>query len=294
MPLQFAPGKNYVKIDRVYVDSGDRDEGTVSKYKINLTQQIEDVVGIAMTSYLMPSSATPTFLKGTNDKVDFRLSAGALTKDFTFFWPSLSFTYQNVANPYLSYVNSLFQSLNVATLNDPDFGTNGPNFAIFEVLVDVNLKTNVIVRGFGITNFQFLFASGPNNEEAANVQMGFPTAVDTPAGQTSIVSPNRVQLDPYTRVEIRVDEVKELQPLDVIYNTNSAYFGTVYNSVNVTRTQLLTEPIRNLKSLTISLTIDGQPIVDQERNNHCLSFTIFSLSKDPHIPEWAQLQGFTL
>lgn len=294
MPLQVAPGKNYIKVDRIYIDSGDRDEGTVAKYRVNLAQQIEDVVGIAMTSYLMPSSATPTFLTGSNDKVDFRLSAGALTKDFSFSWPSLSYTYQNVDNPYLSYVNALSQSLALATLDDPDFGTNGANFAFYIVLVDVNLKTNVIVQGTGLTNFQFLFASGSNQEEAANVQMGFPTAVDTPAGQLSIVSPNSVLLDTYTRVEIHLQEVPELDPLDVIYNTNTAYFGTVYNSTNVTRTQFLTQPIKNLKTLTVSLTIDGEPIVDQDRNNHCLGFTIFSLSKDQYVPEWARLSGLAI
>ena len=205
----------------------------------------------------------------------------------------MSYTYQNVDNPYLSYVNALSQSLTVATLNDPDFGTNGANFAFFTVLVDVNLRTNVVVTGAGITNFQFLFASGSNQEQAANVQMGFPTAVDTPAGQLSIVSPNKVLLDVYTNVEIHMDEFKELDPVDVIYNTNNGYYGTVYNSV-ITRTQLLTQPIRNLKSLTVSLTINGVPIVDQERNNHSLSFTVFSLSKDQDVPKWAQLQGFAL
>lgn len=295
MPLQIAEGEHYIEVDRFFLDSDDKEEGgTVSDYRVKLNKVVEDVIGIELTAYAVPSSLTPTFLSGTNDTVDFSLSAGALTKTFTARWPSQSYTYQNVDNPYLSYVNGLAQILGAAVAFDPDFGLNGPNFAFFFSVADVGLKTDIRVSGTGITEFRLLFASGPNAAEAANVQMGFPTAVDTAAGVTEIVSPQAVKLDIYTRVDITVDEFAELRPLDVVYNTNSAYFGTIYNDKNVTRTQLLTQPLRRLEFMTIRLRINGVPVVDTPRNAHSLTFTVFSLSKDIALPKWAKLQKLAL
>lgn len=294
MPLPISHGEKYIRISRVFVDSEERSEGTVSDYTYDMNLEIQEVVGVELTGYVIPSSITPSFVTDLNDCLDFELSNGVTTTVFTAKWPSNSYTYENVSNPYLSYVLSLQQILEEAVFLDPVFGNNGPNRAFFDVTSDPETRTDVQVRpGFGITSFRFLFDSGPCRKTSPFVAMGFPQ-VDTPAGQTRIVSPQTTKLDSFPRVDIFIDEFPELSPLDVVYNSNAAYYGTTYNDTNITRTPFLSNnPIRRLKKLHVRLRINGEPIPHLAQNEHSFCFTVFSIANEEYVPRWLN-QNFVL
>lgn len=287
MPLPIPHGEKYVRISRVFVDSGDRSEGTVSDYLFDMNDEIQEVVGIELTGYVIPSSLTPSFLKDVNDCLDFELSNGVTTKIFTAKWTSQSYTYDNVSNPYLSYVLSLKQILEEACFVDPVFGNNGTNRAIFEVESDPETRTVVrVLPSTGITSFRFMFASGPCKDSSPFTAMGF-SQTDTAAGVLQIVSPRQVKLDAFPRIDIFIDEFPEFKPVDTIYNSNAAYYGTTYNDTNITRTPLLSsKPLQCLKRLHIRLRINGEPVPDLAQNEHSFCFTLFSLASEEYVPRW--------
>lgn len=287
MPLPLAKkGEYYIRMRRIFTDSLDRNRGTVSDYVINLKSHIQDVIGLELTGYVIPSSLTPTFRTDYNDKFQFELSTGGTTKTFTVTWPTNSYTYQNVSVPYVSYINTLEQLLQSAVLTDATFGTSGTNPAAFKVLADPEEKTVVTVSGTGITGFRFLFGSGANADLLTYLVMGFAQGVDTTSSLTQ-TSPNRVILEPFRKLEIYIDEIPELNPFHVIYNDNAAYYGTVGNEVNYTRTRFLSSnALKRLTKLTIRLRIDGLPIEDVYKNNHTFSFTVFQLAYEQTIPNW--------
>lgn len=286
MPLPIAHGESYIRISRVFVDSGERSEGTVSDYTFDLPEEIQQVVAIELTGYVIPSSLTPTFIADENDCLDFELSDGTTTTVFTAKWPSQSYTYENVSNPYLSYVLSLKQILTDAVLADPTFGSNGISKPEFVVESDPETRTVVRVEGASITSFRFLFASGPCEKTSPHTAMGF-EKVDTPVGALTITSPLPVKLDPFPRVDILIDEFPDFKPLDIIYNRNATYYGTTYNDTNVSRARLISgSPVRRLKQLHIRLRIGDEPVPDLEQNEHSFCFTVFSIASEEDVPAW--------
>lgn len=294
MPLPISHGERYVRISRVFIDSEERSEGTVSDYRFDMNTEIQEVVGVELTGYVIPSSLTPSFLNGVNDKLDFELSNGVTTKQFSATWPSNSYTYENVSIPYLGYINTLLQILEETVFLDPVFGNNGTHRAFFLVQADPETRTDVsVLPTTGITSFRFLFDSGPNSSVSAFREMGF-SQVDTPAGALEIVSPNTVKLDAFPRVDIFIDEFPELRPLDTIYNRNAAYYGTTYNDTNISRTPLLSsKPPQRLKTLHIRLRIGDKPVPNIQQNEHSICLTIFSLANEEYVPRWLN-QSFVL
>ena len=285
MPLQIPYStESYTRVSRIFVDTSES-QGTISDYRYTMKNEIQDVFAIELTSFAVPSSLTPTFLPGLNDSCDFSVSAGALTKNFSFTWPSQSYVYVNMDVPYLSYVNALAQLLVETLYQDPDFGNLAPNQVFFNVVVDPEEKTHMVITGTGVTGFSFLFGSGPNASTNCSTAMGFTANTDT-ASALTLISPNPVLLEPFSRVEIFIDEFPELRPVHVIYNTNSAYYGTTYNETNISRTYFLKQPVRKLTHLTIRVRINGRPVLNDEQNAHSLTFTVFSVASEETVPKW--------
>jgi hypothetical protein len=292
MPLPFSQEQSYTKINRIFVDSEERESGTISDYQYLLKDEIQQVVGIELTAYAIPTTLTPTFIPNLNDQFKFELTHAGLGHTFvaTVTFPSKSYTYENVENPYLSYVIAMKQFMNESIFNDPVFGNAGTNPVTFLVFADPETRTHVSAVGTGLTGFRFLFQDIQNS---ANVAMGFDNT--NTANNLTQISPRKVSLDPFPRLDIFVKEFPELSPLDAIYNPNASYYGTTRNDSNVTRTRLLSsKPVRKLTCLTISLRIDGIPVVDKFENEHSLCFTIISIANEEKVPNWAKLQQLTL
>lgn len=286
MPLpEQKASEGFIQVDRIFVDSADRTAGTVSDYRIDLDELYEDVIGIELTGFAIPSSLTPTFRGSYNDKFDFELSTAAQTRQFTVTMPNFSYTYQNVQVPYLSLVNALQQKMQTAIATDSVFGTNGTNPVLIFVLADPEQRTHILVSGTGLTQFRLLFATGPNNNLLAYQVLGFDKQDYSTASE--IISPRRTLLEPFRSIEIYIDEFPELQPLAVIYNTNAAYYGEWQNETNLTRLRLLSSsPPLRIDRLTLRIRTGGVPVEDLLKNEHSLSFTIFHIAYEDKLPSW--------
>ena len=292
MPLPFSQREDYTRINRIFVDSSERSQGTVSNYRYDLKDEIQEVVGIELTGYAIPTTLTPTFVPNLNDQFRFEIKSGLYTFTATSTFPSKSYTYENVENPYLSYIITLKQIMTDAIFNDPVFGNNGTNPVTFTVFADPETRTHINASGIGLTSFRFLFS---NLENSANTAMGY-DKIDT-SNNVSLtqISPRKVSLDPFPRLDIFIKEFPEVSPVDVIYNPSASYYGTTKNDTNVTRMRLLSsKPLKKLKWLNISLKINGIPIVNQPDNEHSLAFTILSIANEEKVPNWAKLQSLAL
>jgi hypothetical protein len=286
MPLateRSESGSDFIDVRRVFVDSSERSRGTVSDYEIMLTRGISNVIAIELTAFSLPTSLTPSFLKGVNDTIDFSLTRGAITTIFTCRIPSNSYSYQNVAVPYLDYLRVLEQSLNSAIATDPEFGATAESPAFFATAPDPEEKTQLYCYN---ANAKLLFGSGPNSSTAANAQLGF-DRIDYTFSNTELLSPFRTLLEPSQRIEIFLDEFPTLQPVATIYNSSPVYYAQSQNELSARLRFLEDEQPRVLTKLTVRVRVDGEPIEDAFKNEHSLSFSIFCFKHvDGHVPAW--------
>lgn len=296
MPLQNDVTSNsYVKVQRLFVSSKDRTnslKGT-QEYQIVLRDNVTNVIGIEVTGFCLPVHMAPSFLKPNSDfvghdTVDFSLKAGSTVKTFSFAWPNLKYEYKRVGG--LDYVTTLELLLSETIFDDSTFGRSGTFPVLFEVKEDYNQGTHIVLNTFA-DGISFLFASGPNEQRSAYQQMGF-TKTDTPFSLT-VQSPNSTQLTPFPFCDVFVQEFPELNPLKRIYfdKGNSLI---VRNDPNISRTRFLSsQPNRILKTLTISLSLEGGIRAPNDLE-HDLNFTVFCMQPEINtIPSWLN-QSFVL
>jgi hypothetical protein len=281
--LQDDVSSGFLQARRIYVDSADRSNGTVSDYEFKLPIAIPNVVSIELTGFSIPDSLTPSFQPGT-DAVDFSVTRGGLTKIFTFRWPSNSYVYStNVENQ--SFTNTLQRLMTNAIFSDPDFGAGSALPVTFLCQPTPDDKTWIYCSAFA----SLLFGTGPNRNEAANKQLGFlrvdydfipPTVGST---DSYLTGPNPVILEPIQRIEISIDEIPEYSPLAVLYNPSEEY--QTMNDISFRSRFLDESPPRLLSKLTIHVRADGKPIVSALKNEHSLSFTAYCFTHS-EVPSW--------
>lgn len=294
MPLEPVKSQeNYVRVQKFFISSADRTAESKGPYDyvIELTDEVQNVVGIEITGWNFPSDIAPTFVaagagsNGTN-VIDFEVQGAAGNKVFVAYWPEKQYAYENVTVPYLSYVQVLQQIMNQAIAADPDYGVGGANEALFTSVVDPEEITNLNISGTGVTGYRFLFASGTHSEDSAFNAMGW-NQIDTPAALNQS-SPGRTQLRPFRYFDIYMDQFPELRPVKRIYATNNIYYGSVRNDPSLTRTRLLSsQPLRLFKRVRVRLVLEGgvvPPIF--EGREHELTLTVFSVSNEIHVPAY--------
>jgi hypothetical protein len=306
MPLQGDLSRNsYVKVDRLFTSSRERTETSrgTHEYQIRLRDELNYIVGIELTGYSLPTSIAPSFLKPStdfvgNDAVDFTLRLDGVQRTFSFLWPNFKYQYNSTSGQVISYTSALQQILKDVIDSDPYYsGIGGVDVS---VLPRSDGKTSIVLMapvGSGMVGdfISFLWGTGANSERSAWKQMGF-TQTDTPYNPLSItftvLSPNPTDLTPFSYCDVVVQEVPELDPLKRIYfdKENSL---VVRNDPNLTRTRLLSQPNRVLKTLTIRLYLEGR-ISAPDDKEHDLNFTVFSMQPEiPQIPTWLD-QSFVL
>ena len=286
---------NYIRVSKIFVSSSDRNENSEGpyRYQVDLKEELQNVVAIEITGYSFPSEIAPTFVapgpgfRGTN-ALDFVITTGVITTLFTAYWPERQFSYENVTVPYLSYIQTLQQIMNLAIINDPDFGTGAAHESFFAAVADPQERTRILVSGPGVIGFQFLFASGPNKDDSSFNAMGY-NKVDT-ALAVEQLSPTRTKLKPFRHIDVNLAEVPELIPLKRVYTTDNVYYGTVRNDPSITRTRLLSShPIRKLNKMNVTITLEGGVVPPVFQGlDHELTFTVFQLSNEETVPEWVQ------
>ena len=295
MPLQDPKGPNYVRVRKVYVDSGKKEDYSKGEYDyvVELDQELEYVIGCEITGFNLPKNLAPTFIhdrvgfKG-NAMVDFQVTDGIVTETFAFQWPEKSYTYENIPVPYLSYIGTLSQLMNTAIEPSPTFGSGTAKEVTFNVASDPDEKTQVsLTAASGTVTFQFQFGTGAHYEISAATEMGF-TEADT-GFSASILSPNPTFLQSYRYIDVFIDKI-EFQPVKRIYMTDNLYYGTTINDPDVTRTRYIqSNPIRRLKTLHITLLLEGGvvPPITTGRP-HDLTLTFFTLANEEFVPNWVR------
>lgn len=293
MPLVLGANDEFefVQVERIFTDSSERQDGTVSDYVIPLKKRIQNVIGMELTGFAIPSSMTPTFVKGSNDSIDFELSQGAVTKLFHAVMPSNYFDYQNVAVPYLDYVSVLQQVLNRTIFFDPDFGSAGVTPVFF--WTQSVPEQNTVIGTAGGATLRLLFASGPNALTSARKVMGFNALDYTVPPGSFLTSEFAVNTEPFNYVEIYVDELREYTPLARLFNQPSNG-SVIQQDTSQTRLRWLSDaPPRFLDKLTIRVRLPGgKPIENEFKNNHSLTFTAVCLSHNATpVPSYIRNMG---
>ena len=312
MPLQLEKSeRNYTKVSRVYTNSSDREEGgDLYSYRIKLPNELQFVTGIELTSYNFPNEISPSFIAengafpGTN-MVDFYLwdDSSDYSEHFTIEFPQKKYVYSDSFDESNSYVHVLRNLMRDAISTSPVFGDAGSLNLTWNYYVDSTNRTVLGLNTVDNIRWGFTFASGPNSANTAAYAMGFELADydsdyndSTTVIYNSITSPNATNLNPYRFVDVSLEEARELNPLARVYVTSDPFYGITQNSVNVSRTRLLSsEPVRILRYLTITITLQGgrPPPINTGALNHDLGFTIFNLANEETVPDWLQ-QSFVL
>lgn len=295
MPLETEKGPSYVKVTKIHVDSRDRDASDSASsvdYVVNIPQNVQYVIGCEVTAVDLPIDITPSFLAAQgNTYIDFELTTGGVTTQFSAQWPERRFTYQDLLAPSRSYVTTLQNLLQEAVRYDADFGDGQANEATITVTPTADETTRVTVSGTGITGIRFLFATGTNAANSAWAQMGF-TQADTVSALENLGT-NPVDLDTYRHVDINIEEFQELKPLERVYVSDGSG-DVVINSYNLSRLRMLTDPVHRLRRLQVKLTLKGGVSPPGNTNQeHGFTLTVFSLSNETSVPEWVR-QVFVL
>jgi hypothetical protein len=271
----------FLEVRRVYVDSADRSKGTTSDYEFKLPRAIANVVSIELTGFAIPDSLTPSFQTGVNDAVDFSVTRGTLTKFFTFRWPSNSYVYTtDTVSKAQSFYIVFEELLNRAMFSDPDFGAGAEQPEQIYCILS-NFKTHLVHSRE--VKVSLLFGSGPNREQAANLQLGF-ARIDYHSTGYELISPDPVFLDPVKTIELFIDEIPEYSPLAVIYTSNEKYYRSK-NEVSFRSRFLDESPPRILSRLTIRVRVNGRPIETGLKNEHSFSFTLYCVTEES-VPSW--------
>lgn len=303
MPLQPDFYEDFVQVKVVNVDTKDQyvisEDGTSSDVRIQLKDAFSNVVGLEMENYQVPLQSLSQFT-GKN-KIDFRLRNpnifGGNWKNFTASIPVKPVVYNSPEAPGADLLTSLYESFAQTISTDPDFGGKVDIVPV----VDTAQTTRLIVRtlaypplatwpGYGSTEAEFLFGTGPNKEESAALVLGFdeidytffPIIINGTAFR-AVVSPRKTQINRFRYLDVFIDEVPEFKPFHRIFIPTVRSLSTSLPE-NASRMRLLTQPVRKLETLTIRLRLPGgiKPFTDFP---FYFSFRVFELKSSYRLPE---------
>lgn len=306
MPLQPDFYEDFVQVKTVNVDTKDAyvisSDGFSNDVRVMLTESFSNVIGIEVENYSVPLQSLSQFT-GKN-KIDFRLRNPAIFggqwKNFTAVIPVKPVLYNSPEAPSADLLTSLYEAFASVIGTDPDFGGKVDIVAV----PDAGTTTRLICRtlaypplatwpGYGSTECEFLFDSGPNREESAAQILGFDnqdytffpiTLNGTPF--RVVVSPRNAQINRFRYLDILLDEVPEFKPFHRIF-IPTIRTQTTSLPENASRMRLLSQPIRTLDRLTIRLRLAGgrKPF---SIFPFYFSFRIFELKSSFALPEKEQ------
>ena len=297
MPIhKWKNNDDYIRVKRVYTNSGgDRvTEQANNTFRIQLDEEVQDVIGVELTGFSVPNDAAPSFVAERNgrpgdNKIDFYiidLNAGpgyGTTSIITFEMPELRYQYTNYDDTQRSYTRVLSDRMQAAITADPYFGSILTT--ALSVFSDDLGRTDLQIRkGADLYDWGFLFASGPNANNEPYQQMGFEKLDCTTSRR--LTSPYPVNLRPYRYIDIKIDEVRELGSVGRIFieEDNEKFYTT--NERNTARTRMISsDRLHRLRPLTITPTLNGVIHIPSGVELD-LELSIFHLSNQGTKPRW--------
>lgn len=298
MPLQNDFAEDFVQVSVVHVSSEDAVaiDNDSNDIKFRLTRAFNNVVAIELESYHVPINMFSQF-SGSN-YLDFRLQNpdinGGAAKEFSVALPVIPIVYNSPTWPTADLLSILYESINKAILKDPDFGSRVDVVPI----VNPNKLTEFICRTFPFapvfpalnsTQCTFLFGTGPNKNASCARILGFDDVdvafVDITFGTDTYKFAQSLlpaQINKFRYVDIHLEEATEFHPFYRIFLPTVRSLSTS-SSETSSRVRLLTEPVKKLEALTISMRLPGgvKPFV---ANTYYFSFRIFELKSTHGMP----------
>lgn len=293
--------QDYVSLKTIYVSSQDSSaeigpDGQAD-FKYTLPDYLTNVVAIEVDNYNFPISCLSQF---TNRyKVDFRLRNPAIFggnwKAFVLELPNTSVVYNTPQKQNSDLLALLFNSFNEVILRDPDFGGKVDIVPVPDPDTYVTLACRTLYYddpfwpGYGSTECELLFGSGPNKAFSAAPIIGF-DEVDIafqplnyfgyPLRYTS--SAREAAINLYRYLDVFLDE---WSPTEIFYRV----FVPTINSIALTypevnsRARMLEIPIRQAKTLTFRLRLpDGTK--PQTPQPFYLNLKVFQLKSNIAVP----------
>lgn len=303
MPLLDAKSEHvYIKSDKLFISSDDRESGTNFDYTFLTNSNIQNVIALELTGYNFPSQIAPTFIAATanapgNNIIDFQIYRSPFPRDLiSVSMPEKKYTYENLLNTTESYISALQRVIQAAFDADATWG------GLLTVTVyrntDNKTEINVYSTSSLVDEIKIIFNTGVNSANAAYSVMGFENADYTftalPDGFNHyLISPNSTDLDPFKFVDIFIDDC-EFSPFARVYLQDD-YYGTTSNELNVTRTRLFSsKPIRNFRRIGIKIRLLNNTVPPDVSKPNDLVLNVLSLNNEIHeIPEWVK-QSFSL
>lgn len=312
MPLlDFSREKLYLRRDRLWVDSNEREPGSRSLHDVNLElpRQFENVQALNLVQHNIPTDMLPTFtepaggLRG-NNKLDVRIEVAAAPSTFVEYTVSLNTekTYLTMAALATDVEDALNDGLAAAghgTINAGNgyvWSITTTSFVYFSPTVQSEsglFKFTMI----SAANAYFLFGSGPSTGDGPELVLGFEEGVDTiipTQGSRGIyssftnepypVSYKMVSLRPFRFVDVYVDEISANDPVARILAPPGQFR---YTKCLVPFSSLLTDPVRRLTQMRVRLLLDGKRVPNPASTDGWdLVFDVISLARLQEIPSW--------
>ena len=306
MALQRAVGPHsYVRPIQKWTNSRtDKKDPNQSdfNYTAVLNEEIQNVIGISITSYNLPRDTTPSFYPSTQlvtgrNMLDFSLENSDIQvgpEIFTVTWPTKFYTYSAPAAPDIDYNLTLERLMNEQIDANPTW-EGKVKIRAYEHPLNSSLLiaavTDPTLPDTSTTELKLLFGTGANASEAANLQMGFPVKADYASSQTTlytrtgtqvIESPFPTQLNLFPYVDVFIKESSR-SPTKRIYVEDS-FFTLDNKSDSVNQTHInLDNPPRHLKELNISIRYPNRinpGTFDFQVAPHSFGFTFVQLADE--------------
>lgn len=293
--------QNYISLKTVYIGSQDSSselgQDGQADFKYTLPDYLTNVIAIEMDNYNAPISSLSQF---TNRyKLDFRLRNPAIFggnwKSFTLELPNTSVIYHTPQSRTADLLSILFSSFQDLLLRDTDFGGKVDIVPVADPGTFVTLACRTLYYddpfwpGYGSTECEFLFGTGPNKPESVapilgfdEVDIAFQPLVYYGYPLRYVSSPNEAAINLYRYVDVYLDEFSLDDVFYRIFVPSINSVALTYPEVN-SRARLLETPIRSAKTLTFHLRLpDGtKPQTDQA---FYFNLKVFSLKSSIAVP----------
>lgn len=307
----------YIARHRCFIDSSQRDAGTLYEGQYALSRLLQNVVSIQMVSYNLPRDMMPTFVASGrasdgsqvlgNNMLDVRVTDIPVTETVTFSLELPVGRFENAASLRSNIIKWLNKALNAAgnaTLNT----TNGYSFFYDSTTDPLSNNTGqaFFFPSFGFYfdaysgSAAFLFGSGPNAAQSAwkvlgfpqNTDVGGPDAVTGNAYAFDPVPARPMLLSPFQYVDVYVDVASEKGIVYRIFvqseTASSAAPAYTVKEERLDTTSLLDDnPPRQTTDIRVTLKLEGNaqvPVALQK--DYDLVFDILFISTEIGLPKW--------
>lgn len=330
MPLQTQPRgtDSYIRHTRIYLSNEDQTStltpSSLFNYSITLKDEILNVIGCELIGFTMAKQLTPTFhgryiigsalpyASVTNTRrstpagnciLDVRIqdvpNAGLVTfaVNLELIIPTLPAVPYSLAGRVMSMASigtevatAIRLAMDAAgnaiinTTNDTFVAGIDNNGCFYCYAYRTALPSNKL-------QVTFLFRTGANISDSPHRVLGFPALVDTvPDPVTNgVQAVSAVDPNPIRYVDINIAQFREFKPLARMFTATNYNFSSPVDRPDKFR--LLTEPLRNLTKLDISLEFNDRQTYSADADvYHEIGLDIISLESIAEKPHWVDQQ----